>query len=309
MKIFIKTLKGDKQQVEVQTEHTVLQLKQQIAATQGHESDAQKLIFAGRILEDERPLSYYGLKENDSLVIMLSKPKPQPRAQTGPLPPPPQSDPLPATAANYEAAIQRVMELGFPRDQVEAAVRAAGGNPEIATEYLMTGIPMDEDQEEMAEDEEGEEEEGAEIEGQLSTLLNDPRFQQIREEIQANPETLRTLVEQLRSSNPAIAQLIEDHPEDVLEYLQGGAEGEEGQEMQFDPALIGSLPRPGNQLELTEEEMTAVRNLASLGFSEDDALEAYLSCDKNEAMAANLLFENYTPLIAQQRMQPGSGPR
>jgi UV excision repair protein RAD23 len=54
---------------------------------------------------------------------------------------------------------------------------------------------------------------------------------------------------------------------------------------------------------MSREEVDAVKNLASLGFSEDDALEAYLSCDKNEAMAASLLFESYTP-VAQQRPPP-----
>ena len=150
MKIFIKTLKGDKQQVEVQGEEKVLDLKRRIAETQGqgHEIELQKLIFAGRILEDDRQITYYGLKENDSLVIMLSKPKPLPRAQTAPIQSPidPTAPSVP-TGPDFESAVQRVMELGFPRDQVEVAVRAAHGNPDIATEFLMTGIPMDEDQE------------------------------------------------------------------------------------------------------------------------------------------------------------------
>jgi hypothetical protein len=45
-------------------------------------------------------------------------------------------------------------------------------------------------------------------------------------------------------------------------------------------------------------EVQAVENLASLGFDPNDALEAYLSCDKNEAIAANMLFENYQMLGA-----------
>jgi hypothetical protein len=37
-------------------------------------------------------------------------------------------------------------------------------------------------------------------------------------------------------------------------------------------------------------------NLASLGFDPNDALEAFLICEKDESMAANLLFENYTSI-------------
>ena len=37
--------------------------------------------------------------------------------------------------------------------------------------------------------------------------------------------------------------------------------------------------------------MTAVNNLMALGFTQQQAAQAYISCDKNEELAANLLFD------------------
>ncbi len=40
--------------------------------------------------------------------------------------------------ADYERAVASLMEMGFPRDQVVKALKAAYNNPERATEYLLT---------------------------------------------------------------------------------------------------------------------------------------------------------------------------
>ena len=255
MKLFLKSLKGDKQEIEADLQDTVLSLKERIKEMQGHDPSLQKLISAGQIMDDGRKLCDYSIKENDSLVLMVSKPKPQAR---------------PAAPANREEA---GLEGGEPDRRPEAGQRVDEGTVQRAVEFLMAGMQGEGDMEDEVDDL-PDDDYSDPLEDQLQQLLTDPSMQQLRNDILADPSILQTIAQQLQPANPALAQLITEHPEEIVEYLRG----EGGEEI--DPNLVSALPRPG-RVEVTTEEMQAIRNLASLGFSEEDALEAYLSCDKN----------------------------
>jgi hypothetical protein len=50
-----------------------LDVKKQIHSTQGHEPEWQKLIFAGKILNDDQTVKSCNINESDFLVLMVRK--------------------------------------------------------------------------------------------------------------------------------------------------------------------------------------------------------------------------------------------
>jgi UV excision repair protein RAD23 len=71
-----------------------------------------------------------------------------PTTTTAAAPPASSEQPVPAaftestlaTGSQYEVAVNNLVDMGFPRDQVVAAMRAAFNNPDRAADYLMTVI-------------------------------------------------------------------------------------------------------------------------------------------------------------------------
>merc|ERR1712137_844130 len=74
-KITVKTLKGDKFPIEVNPSSTVKDVKVKISEAKGWEVACQKIIHAGKILQDENTLEASKMKDGSMLVCMVSKPK------------------------------------------------------------------------------------------------------------------------------------------------------------------------------------------------------------------------------------------
>ncbi|ORX90166.1 UV excision repair protein Rad23 [Basidiobolus meristosporus CBS 931.73] len=86
MKVTIKTLQQKAFQIDVEPEDKISTLKEKIEQSQGHQVSHQKLIFSGKILNDDQTVASCNVTEKDFMVVMVSKPKASPAAAKSPAP-------------------------------------------------------------------------------------------------------------------------------------------------------------------------------------------------------------------------------
>ncbi|KAJ6804042.1 ubiquitin receptor RAD23b-like [Iris pallida] len=217
--------------------------------------------------------------------------------------------------SNLDPIVNQLMDMGggnWDRDIVLRALRAAYNNPERAVEYLYSGIP---ETAEVAVPAGHNTNEAATVGssplsglpnasplnmfpqgapsvgagvggGSLDFLRNNQQFQALRAMVQANPQILQPMLQELSKQNPQLLRLIQEHHAEFLQLINEPVEGIEGD--LFDQP-DQEMP---HAISVTPAEQEAIGRLESMGFDRARVIEAFLACDRNEELAANYLLEH-----------------
>ncbi|CAH1447703.1 unnamed protein product [Lactuca virosa] len=121
--------------------------------------------------------------------------------------------------------------------------------------------------------------------GNLDFLRNSPQFQAFRAMVQANPQILQPMLQELGKQNPHLVRLIQEHQADFLRLINEPVEAGENPLGQLGAAVPQSVT-------VTPEERESIERLEAMGFDRALVLEVFFACNKNEELAANYLLDH-----------------
>ncbi|KAK0161061.1 hypothetical protein PV327_009578 [Microctonus hyperodae] len=202
----IITLKNLQQQtftIEIDPSKTVKDLKEKIEAQKGFVAQHQKLIYAGKILVDEQPLTEYNIDEKKFIVVMVTKPKVVAGCTSN----------EGQTEENKEQPATSPPTLPTPSPVAPTAARPAG--------------VLDQPTNAVAVDVRGQPESALLMGEEYNTMVNNImdmgyEREQVEQALRASFNNPDRAVEYLLTGIPA--QLFEDPPEDPPESQESGNE-------------------------------------------------------------------------------------
>lgn len=257
-----------------------------------------------------------------------------------------------APIASNPVAIANLVSMGFPEAECRSALEAANGNPDLAYEFLLNGVP-EQFRSQQSTQRGGAVQSTGTNSAALLPLRNSPQLNDLKRLVQSNPAALPQVLNVIGQQSPELLEAIHANNDEFLALMNEPisatpavvtpaanptpaglpAAGETAQlatllqslpaeqraafaqqlgmtpeQLQGFMQMISSLPpeqlsqlmsgagasgvpEGAQVIRLTEEEHAAVSRLTQLGFTQQQAVQAYLACDKNEGLAANLLFD------------------
>jgi len=307
MKLKLKNLRQQEFDIEIESDKkTVKDLKLEIEKSYGFDASLIKLLHSGLVLEDAKTLEDYKIKEGNVVIMMATKkkqaeqpPQPVPNPNPNPQPnPQPQEQPKPSeNKPNYADQVNSLVDMGYEKEKAEKAIEAAHGSVDLALEFLNSGnIPESTGNQNIPSS-------GSSNSNLPVELVKNASIIKIL--CMNNPEKITNLLNTFKERHPDLINLIKQHEEEFKNLLVSPISQEDINNFK---EIEQELRRPqGPSIRLTKEESDAVKRLQELGFSQAEAVQAYIACDKNEEMAANFLFEQKMREEAENQNNPNQG--
>lgn len=242
MHITLKTLQQQTFKIEIDQEECVKALKEKIEQEKGKETfpaAGQKLIYAGKILEDDKPLSNYKIEEKNFVVVMVTKPKPAPppsSVQPEPEPVAPSATQTPAPVQTPQQETKQPEEKPKAEEKMETSTPSTTGintpTESMSTASSVSGVTT------------GSSESGTTVStddsalslvGAESALVTGQAYENIVSELMSMGFERDQVQRALRASF--------NNPDRAVEYLFSGIP-----EMPAEPAApVQTAPAPGSQ--------------------------------------------------------------
>lgn len=316
MKIIVQTIQHVRNEYNVEPTTTVGELKGMIKEKQNVAEESNTLIYKTKMLKDSsQTMESLGVKDGDSMVIVIKKdavpvnkpaqPVPEPVQQPTQQPTQPvqtvpvepirnqsqthqadepvnifqQNTTTPQAVEPTEANIMSIMEIGFSRDQAIKALRRANNNTQVAAELLFSGVDLDQIPDE-----------GMQYPRQVR--ISDLTKEQFIQVVQNQPQLIEPILSAL---DPGIADLLRANPGTLYDVIRRSEEGGRNASTDDTPQQP-QQQQPQQQAPahgLTAEDNAAIDRLCGLGFDRAQCVQAYIACDKNEQLAANFLLDGY----------------
>uniref|UniRef100_A0A6B2L907 UV excision repair protein RAD23 n=1 Tax=Arcella intermedia TaxID=1963864 RepID=A0A6B2L907_9EUKA len=332
MKITIKTVRNEKFELEVEPNFTIDKVKELLESKYRFEKSSQTLIFQGKVLLAEKMIEELKIGAEDFFVLMVKSKKPAEPSSASTATSttaPPTTTPAPSTTApttttvvpgdnkvadallvgsELDKAINNIVDMGFPKDQVVAAMRASFNNPARAIEYLTSGLPpqVQAPPPVTPANASTPAQPRAPVQstptpartgggsGVFDGLRQHPQFPQLcLHAQQGGEEALKQILTYFAEVSPPLVQLIGQHQEEFIQLLNTPV-----QVINRTPG--GPVPTPTQaptgpgviRVQVTPEDERVINGLVNMGFDRNRVLEAYFLFDKDEQMTANFLLNN-----------------
>ena len=296
MKLRLKTIMNVQYELTVDNALiTVEGLKQEIEKKHNIHSVNLKLLYNGVVLSDYNTLEDYNINDNALIIMMINKLKPINKGNE--VHAHEQQQQQQVEQQVYHNECKTLVEMGFNNDDALSAITNTKGDVQLAIDNIVNGYCCSDNSEHNSND---------------TVLMLQKAASIIKVLCVEEPSGLDTVLQNIQQHDPILMEMISENEDKFKEMLrvplnekdiQIFEEYQKDNDNDNDDSNCYSQVSHSQyndesssvylqQIELTQEEVNAIGRLKELtGVNEDEIVQVYLACGKNEEVAASILME------------------